>query len=61
MLALWALPEDALEQYLSLRKPRIGGGAADVTIGRAVLPRLASRQGEGEAADRPGGEAQVLL
>ncbi len=41
MLALWALPEDYLEQYLSLRKPRLeeGAAAADVAIGRAILPR----------------------
>jgi hypothetical protein len=51
MLALWALPEESLEQHLSLRKPRIdAGGAADVAIGRAVLARArAAGQAEGGA------------
>lgn len=51
MLALWALPGESLEQHLSLRKPRIeAGGAADVAIGRAVLPRAqAAGQAEGSA------------
>lgn len=61
MLALWALPEDYLEQYLSLRKPRLEEGTADVAIGRAALPRTHA-QVAGDArstAGQPQTPAQV--
>lgn len=44
MLAVWALPEDVLEQYLVLSKPMIQDSSADVTVGRAVLPKTSSQQ-----------------
>ena len=51
MLALWALPEDYLEQYLSLRKPRLEEGVGDVAIGRALLPRTyAQKAGDARSA-----------
>ncbi len=40
MLAVWALPENVLEQYLVLKKPMIQDSGADVVVGRAVLPKV---------------------
>ena len=39
--ALWALPQESLDQYLTLRKPSLTQTASDVHVGRASLPRAA--------------------
>ena len=39
--ALWALPQESLDQYLTLRKPSLTQTATDVHVGRASLPRAA--------------------
>ena len=41
MAALWALPQESLDQYLTLRKPSLTKTASDVHVGRASLPRAA--------------------
>lgn len=53
MLALWALPEDVLEQYLVLKKPMIQENGADVIVGRAVLPKTLT-QAEQNASKKVG-------
>ena len=46
MLAMWALPEDVLEQYLVLKKPMIQDTGADVVVGRAILPKILTEQSQ---------------
>lgn len=46
MLALWALPEDVLEQYLVLKKPVIQDTGADIVVGRALLPKVLPEQAQ---------------
>ena len=41
MAALWALPQESLDQFLTLRKPSLIQTASDVHVGRASLPRAA--------------------
>ena len=53
MLALWALPEDVMEQYLVLKKPMIQENGADVIVGRAVLPKILT-QAEQNASKKVG-------
>lgn len=45
MAALWALPEDCLEQYLTLRKPSLIQTDSDVHVGRANLSRSVQQSG----------------
>lgn len=50
LLILWAVPEDQLEHFLHLNKPRLQDSATDVTIGRVTLtkiPKAAAGQVEG--------------
>lgn len=42
LAALWGLNEDQVQQYTVLNKPSMHISPADVSIGRAVLPKLAS-------------------
>ena len=49
MAALWALPQESLDQYLSLRKPSLIQTASDVHVGRASLPRAAQPPGPDSA------------
>jgi len=54
--ALWALPEDSLEQYLTLRKPSLARTDSDVHVGRANLSRDAQR-----ADDKAGKSAKAVF
>ena len=54
--ALWALPEDSLEQYLTLRKPSLARTDSAVHVGRANLTRSAQR-----ADDKAGKSANAAF
>ncbi len=54
--ALWALPEDSLEQYLTLRKPALVQTDSDLHVGRANLGRSAP---EGDSRSRKPAKAAL--
>ena len=54
--ALWALPDDSLEQYLTLRKPSLAQTDSDVHVGRANLTRDAQ-----SADDKAGKSAKAAF
>ena len=54
--ALWALPEDTLEQYLTLRKPALVQTDSDLHVGRANLSKSAP---EGESRSRKPAKAAL--
>ena len=56
MAALWALPEDSLEQYLTLRKPSLVQTDSDLHVGRANLSRSAP---DGESRSRKPAKAAI--
>ena len=45
LAALWAVPEDVVQQYVALHKPAVQAGAADLAVGRATLPLLDAAAG----------------
>ena len=54
MAALWVLPEDSLEQYLTLRKPSLVQTESDIHVGRAHLSRSNPQaDNEGRAVAKP--------
>lgn len=58
LAALWAVPEEAVQQYVALHKPAVQAGAADLAVGRATLPLLdaaAGRQALAVAGGKVGG------
>ena len=43
LAALWGLTEDQVQQYSVLNKPSLQTSQAEISLGRAILPALASQ------------------
>lgn len=59
LAALWAVPEDAVQQYVALHKPAVQAGAADLAVGRATLPLMDAAAGRQALAVAAGGDGKV--
>jgi hypothetical protein len=55
LAALWAVPAEAVQQYAALHKPALQAGAADLSVGRAMLPLLDAAAGRQALATAAGG------
>ncbi|KAL4440107.1 hypothetical protein ABPG75_003108 [Micractinium tetrahymenae] len=56
LAALWAVPSEAVQQYVALHKPAVQAGAADLAVGRATLPLLDAAAGRAALAASAGGD-----